>query len=139
MLLINAKAGPSQLNGYGLIAQEFISAGTKFWKLHPGFDVIIPEDDFQHLSPTAQNSLRYYAYFCPQRKIYILSSDDDRFMNHSDTPNTQKGNDDDAYVIQDIQKGEELTCNYREYSIYANHFDNASLPLSSGEPVLLDT
>jgi hypothetical protein len=139
MLLINAKAGPSQLNGYGLIAQECIPAGTKFWKLHPGFDVIIPEDDFQHLSPTAQNSLRYYAYFCPQRKIYILSSDDDRFMNHSDTPNTQKGDDDDAYVVHDIQKGEELTCNYREYSIYANHFDSASLPLSSGEPVLLDT
>jgi len=39
--------------------------------------------------------------------------DNARFINHSDTPNT--GNDGyDCPVLRDIQKDEELTCDYRE-------------------------
>jgi uncharacterized protein len=54
MLLVNAKKGPSKIHGMGLIAQEFIPAGTRIWELRPEFDTVLTEDQLQQLSPSAQ-------------------------------------------------------------------------------------
>ena len=43
----------------------------------------------------------------------MLSSDDDRFTNHSDDPNT-KCQGQSTFAVRDIQEGEEITNNYRE-------------------------
>ena len=112
MLLVNARAGQSSIHGIGLIAQELIPKGTTIWTFKEGFDLVIPEQDLPLLSTAARDQVIWYAYYEEDLESYILSSDDDRFTNHSDTPNTaNKG--DDTYALVDIHPGTELTCDYR--------------------------
>lgn len=116
MLLVNARRGRSPIHGDGLIAQELIPAGTRVWELHPWFDVVLTEAQFQALSPAARQQVLHYCYFDPRNNTYVLSSDDDRFTNHSDTPNTSEDVDGTSSVaLRDIQPGEEITWNYRNW------------------------
>ena len=39
MLLVDARAGLSEVHGIGLIAQEFIPRGTRIWTFQEGFDL----------------------------------------------------------------------------------------------------
>ncbi|MBI5757401.1 MAG: SET domain-containing protein-lysine N-methyltransferase, partial [Planctomycetales bacterium] len=41
MLLVNASAGTSGIHGIGLIANEFIPAGTVVWVLKPDLDLVL--------------------------------------------------------------------------------------------------
>jgi SET domain-containing protein len=113
MLLIKARRGPSSIDGFGLIAQEFIPKGTTMWVFQPNFDQEISEQTFDNFPSVARDYLRTFAYFNTKRKVWILSGDDDRFTNHSDNPNTI---DEDMSVIaaRDIQIGEEITSNYHD-------------------------
>jgi SET domain-containing protein len=113
MLLIRARAGASKIHGTGLIARQFIPAGTVVWKLRPEFDVEMTEDDVERLSAAAREQVLYYAYFHEATKTSVLSSDDDRFTNHSDNPNTRCRGD-YTFAVRDIQPGEEITNDYRE-------------------------
>lgn len=89
VLLVNASARPSELHGIGLIAREFIPCGTQIWIINPDFDRLLSEEEFQALSPVAQQQVKHYAYFCNTQRKYVLSADDDRFTNHSENPNTE--------------------------------------------------
>jgi SET domain-containing protein len=113
MLLVRAKAGPSQIHGLGLIAREFIPAGTAVWRFTPRFDVLIRERDMPRLSETARNQVEHYAYFHTDTRTFVLSSDDDRFTNHSYDPNTRPVGD-RAVAVRDIRTGEEITSDYSE-------------------------
>lgn len=113
MLLVKAWIGMSKIHGFGLIAHEFIPKGTVTWKLIPGFDVILSDEELATLKPPVQNQVRYYGFFHPGLKRHILCADDDRFTNHSDDAN-QKFCGDHAVAIRDISPGEELTDNYNE-------------------------
>jgi uncharacterized protein len=115
MLLVNAKAGPSPIHRIGLIAQAFIPKGTKIWDFMPGFDVLIREVDMERLPPHTQEQVIYWAYFHLATRTFVLSSDDDRFTNHSDAPNT--GGLDYTVALQDIQAGEEITNNYNDLGL----------------------
>lgn len=114
MLLIRARAGPSQIHGLGLIAQEAIPAGTVMWRFQEGFDVKIPASRLENFSENAREQILYYAYFHEESQTYVLSSDDDRFTNHSDDPNT-RAVEDYVYAVRDIAAGEEITSNYDEF------------------------
>ena len=111
MLLVDARAGISEVHGIGLIAQEFIPRGTRIWTFQEGFDLVIPEDELSELSEPARDQVIWYAYYEKSTKEYILSSDDDRFTNHSDTPNSANIGD-DTYAIVDIEPGTEITWDY---------------------------
>jgi len=113
MLLVKARAGRSDIHGWGLIAQQLIPAGTRVWKFEPGFDLEISELQLETLSEAAQEQVIYYAYFHQPTRTFVLSSDDDRLTNHSDDPNTRCGGD-DTFAVRDIHEGEEITCDYDE-------------------------
>lgn len=128
MLLVYAGCGSSSIHGIGLFAQEFIAAGTPTWIFQPGFDLILTEAAVLNLSPNAQKQVKYYAFFNPQKQVYILSSDDDRFTNHSDDPNTRLA-DDRFVAVRNIYPGEEITCDYQELG-WTEFLGNASNPAS---------
>lgn len=114
MLLVNASAGESQIHGTGLIANQLIAAGTVVWILKCGFDVIMTKETLDDLPPVVQEQIRRYVYVDISTGNYILCSDDAKYMNHSDKPNT-KTEGDRTWAICDIQPGEELTADYREF------------------------
>lgn len=117
MLRVNARAGVSTIHGFGLFSKEFIPSGTTIWEFMSGFDIEIPESSVEMLSPPAQQQLRHYAEYVAAQRLFVLSGDDDRFTNHSDTPNTRRRDVDGrqvVYAARDILAGEEITCDYRE-------------------------
>ena len=59
--------------------------------------------------------MQYYGYLDPHAKRWVLSSDDDRFTNHFDSPNTIEGSDRESTIaIHDIRLGDKITWNYRD-------------------------
>lgn len=114
MLMINASAGRSRIHGRGLISREFISPGTVVWRLQPGFDVEMTKQQFEDLAPNAREQVARYIYTDVVTGNYILCSDDAKYMNHSDTPNT-KTEGHQTIAIAAIEPGQEITCNYYEF------------------------
>lgn len=119
MLLVHATKGPSKIHGFGLIAREFIPEGTHIWRFQAGFDLELQEADLALLSEPARLQVFFYGYYDIAQKRYILCSDDDRFTNHSDDPNTTDfpgGGLAGSFALRDIHSGEEITWDYRPWS-----------------------
>lgn len=111
MLLVKAWVCVSKIHGFGLIAHEFIPKGTVVWRLVPGFDILLSEDELRQLPPTAQAQFRHYSFLHPELEQHVLCGDDDRFSNHSDDANVRFYGD-YALAVRDIHEGEEMTDNY---------------------------
>jgi SET domain-containing protein len=127
MLRVNARKGPSRIHGFGLIAQEFIPAGSVIWEFVDGFDLRISPGQLASFSAATRLQVLQYAYLDPESRCYFLSSDDDRFTNHSTSPNTVT-RDHRTVAACDIFAGEEITADYAEL-----HFDEDEPALIAAE------
>ena len=120
MLLVQTKIGPSEIAGIGLFADEFIPKDTWIWRFKKGFDLRVNKNYPETLKEPAKSYFAKYAYQNTKTLNYVLCSDDARFFNHSNTPNThcvEDPDDEDTANVasRDIQIGEELTVDYREF------------------------
>lgn len=118
MLCVKTKIGKSSIHGIGLFADQFIEKGTVVQKLKTGFDLTFDQKDLESLSSYAREQVFWYGYKSFESKNYVLPGDDDRFLNHSDSPNLEVfGSDVDGgeIAIHDIRRGEELTVNYKTF------------------------
>jgi uncharacterized protein len=114
MLRVKTKIKESSINGIGLFADQFIPKGTVTWQYDQKFDVGYTEEDLNEMPEMARAQFIVYAYYDHERQLYILCSDFQRFINHSDTPNIDSTPDQDV-AARDIEPGEEMTCDYRGY------------------------
>ncbi len=119
MMLIPTYLEQSGIHGIGLFAAEPIQKGTKIWQFMEGLDVVFDVS----LLATAPEPIRGYLqrYTYPHHSLpekIILDGDNGRFMNHSETANTDFRTilNDTGYALRDIAQGEELTCNYHEFA-----------------------
>ena len=112
MLLVKTYIDKSPIHGIGVFAGEFIRKGTKIWRFVDGFDRIYTFEQFAKLPKPARDFLKNYGYRVDGEVLFTV--DNDRHMNHSDTPNTYLYN---GYVIArcNIRKGVEITNDYREF------------------------
>jgi hypothetical protein len=62
MLLVKTKIGPSEIEGIGCFADEFIPEGTAIWCFQEGFDLNIPRDEVEKLSPSGKYQFLKYSY-----------------------------------------------------------------------------
>jgi hypothetical protein len=119
VLLVRTSLGPSEIHGIGLFADEFIPNGTITWRYVDGFDLRLAQSVVDSLAPPAREQVLKYGYFDPRVGLYELCSDDARFFNHADTPNTASVESPSGghvdLATRDIAKGEELTCDYRTF------------------------
>lgn len=125
MLLVKTKIASSPLAGIGLFADQFIPKGTYIWRFKKGFDLRFGNNYIDTLQEPSKSFFLTYAYQNPKTLNYVLCSDNARFFNHSDSPNThcvEDPDDEDTADIasRDIQEGEELTVDYRKFD--ANPF-----------------
>ncbi len=122
MLLVKTKIGPSKIHSIGLFADQFIPKGTSIWKFKRGFDLKYSEAELDQLSEPARNQFLHYCYSYKDESshYYVICADDYRFLNHSVNPNITnieaigevEGID---IALVDIQVGEELLCDCREF------------------------
>ena len=119
MLMVRTQLGISKIHGIGLFADEFIPKGTITWRFMDGFDIRLPQSAVDALSPPTRDQFLKYAYFDERVGVYELCSDDARFFNHADDPNTASVESPTGGAVdvatRDIAKGEELTCDYRTF------------------------
>ncbi|KAA3651625.1 MAG: SET domain-containing protein [Bacteroidetes bacterium] len=96
--------------GYGVVATEFIPAGTITWaldKLDREFSLI----EFQSFEPIYQNILDYYT-FRNNNGNFVLCWDNGKYVNHSFNSNCLTTAYDFEIAIRDIHVGEQLTDDY---------------------------
>jgi uncharacterized protein len=116
MMLVRTYLSSSKIEGIGIFATELIKAGDMIWRLDPKFDVIFTESEIEDLPPHMQDFVLRYLYpHLKQPGTWVLESDNGRFMNHCESPNTDFTQFDEGFAIRDIAAGEEITCNYYEF------------------------
>ncbi|MCA9000983.1 MAG: SET domain-containing protein [Planctomycetes bacterium] len=96
--------------GYGVVATEFIPAGTITWVLDK-LDREFSPLDFQSLEPIYQEILDYYT-FRNNNGNFVLCWDNGRYVNHSFHSNCLTTAYDFELAIRDIHPGEQLTDDY---------------------------
>ena len=96
--------------GYGVVANQFIPAGTITWVLDK-LDREFSPLEFQNMEPIYQNILDTYT-FRNNKGNLVLCWDNGRFVNHSFNSNCLTTAYDFEIAIRDIQVGEQLTDDY---------------------------
>ncbi|MCB0400948.1 MAG: SET domain-containing protein [Flavobacteriales bacterium] len=96
--------------GYGVVATQFIPAGTITWVLDK-LDREFSPLDFQSMDPIYQNILDFYT-FRNNKGNFILCWDNGRYVNHSFNSNCLTTAYDFEIAIRDIHPGEQLTDDY---------------------------
>lgn len=111
MLIVKTYLDKSPINGIGLFAGEFIPKGTKIWIFAPKLDLA-----FKRVEVKNKNIFDFLNKYCFKHNgHYILCTDDGRFINHSDTPNTDDKTFPYTIAAKDIEQGEEITSNYNDF------------------------
>ncbi|MBZ6377276.1 SET domain-containing protein-lysine N-methyltransferase [Pacificimonas flava] len=116
MMIVPTFVGPSSIEGVGLFAAAPIRAGQSIWQLDERFDLLLTPDDLAGLPDLQRSFVERYGYPHMTRPgLTVVEFDHGRFMNHSETPNTDFQHPETGYAIRDIAAGEELTCDYAEF------------------------
>ena len=118
MLTVKTYLGQSKIDGIGTFAGEFITKGTVLWKLQKDFDMIFSNVEFSNLPEIAKLHVKHFGYYDELHGGHVLCSDNGKFFNHSETPNT-----DDVGELtianQDIEIGTEIVSNYYTFDYKA--------------------
>lgn len=113
MLIVKTYLDKSRIHGIGLFAAEEIPAGAVIWR--PGFEMLYTPDEFAALSSEQKRFVEIWGWRDRTDRLHHLSLDNDRFMNHSDVPNTNVAPDGLTVAVRDIAATEEILCDYAEF------------------------
>ena len=113
MLTVKTYLDKSPIAGLGVFAGENISKDRVIWTFVTGFDRIMTEEDRMALPEPARTYLETYAFW--ENGKIVFTGDNDRFTNHSDSPNTYVATNGDIHAKNDIPQGTEITGNYKEF------------------------
>jgi SET domain-containing protein len=111
MLIIRTEVRPSKIHGLGLFTLDYLSKDQIIWEENPIIDQCITRELLETLPLVAQEYVHHYGWLDEDGDFFI-SLDNDKFMNHSDDPNTDNDHPEFCFAVCDIPAGEELTCNY---------------------------
>lgn len=119
MLLVDTELKVSAIHGLGCFTREPIRAGQRIWQHDDRIDVRIPQGEIAAMPTAIQRHLEIYTYpeIIDGVVYWVLSADNAKHMNHSDTPNTHSPDMVHYAALRDIAAGEELTCDYREFDV----------------------
>ena len=120
MLVIPYVLQPGRF-GLGLYAAIPLLKNTIVYREQPGFLMVVPETTLNTWTQEARDRFLTHAYRGQGRwrltDAYYFNADDSRFMNHEDHPSLISMEEGAIYVTaRDLDIGEELTCDYREFA-----------------------
>lgn len=113
MNIVRTYVDKSKINGLGLFAAADIPKGALIWRVD-GLDQVLTEEELDKRHLTIEQKQYFFKYSFKANGRYTFCSDDNKYCNHSDTPNTMSDYKTQV-AIKDIKKGEEITCNYNEF------------------------
>lgn len=113
-LLIKYHLKEIEGKGIGLFTSEPIKKNTIIYKDDPLLERIYTDEEVKKANKYTQNFIYKYACFSDEDQKWYLAVDNERFINHSDDPNTlyvrKLGK---TMTIKNIKQDEELTIDYR--------------------------
>lgn len=119
MLVAKTYLDRSIIDGIGLFAQEFIPKGTIIYYVDPIFTLKFTKEEYK--LALEKNNEFVLKYFWKEGDTYFVSLDNDRFINHSNNPNTIEVESKTIAKI-DINVGEEITSNYNDFCDLGENF-----------------
>ena len=109
MLLVKTRLEASKIHGVGVFLLEPIKKGQAVTDDDPRAQIKFTPEEIEELPEALYLFIEDYAWpSAPDRDEYILTIDNEKYMNHSAQPNV----DQNGYAMRDIAIGEELTINY---------------------------
>ncbi|MFA7386372.1 MAG: SET domain-containing protein [Thiohalobacteraceae bacterium] len=115
MLIVPTYLDKSAIHGFGVYAKVFIPKGTKAWSFHPIFDIRISPDEFAKLPRSSQEEIEIHMYEPEAGGNLYYETTMGKYMNHSREPNVDFSVVYEGWTTRDIQAGEELNCDYRNF------------------------
>lgn len=120
MLKVRTYLATSAVHGIGIFADENIARGTVIWEFNPHVDLVYTPDEWSALSASIseQSMAALMRYSYKENGNHYLCLDNAQFMNHC----TKQFNVENElahnlmYARFDIREGEELLCNYFQFS-----------------------
>lgn len=120
MLLVPTYLDKSPIAGIGLFAATDIPTDTHIWTYIDGFDVMFSKAAIHRLPAQVLEFLKIYGHYEDVNSGEVcLCTDNARFMNHSDDPNTRDAHA-GTFASRMIVKGEEITANYDDFSVHGD-------------------
>lgn len=125
MLVVSTYIEKSDIDGLGLFAGQDIEKGDIIWFLDPSVDHVFSNEEFENMKTTlsSENRERFMKWsFTRKNGSIILPADNAKFENHSNNPN-QICNGKYDLASRKILKGEEITCDYRQFEDKPNEVE----------------
>lgn len=122
MLVVQHSVQPSPIHGLGVFSCETIQKGDLVWRFDARIDLVLSVKDLSGLPASTINHILRHAEFLEDRQVFILGSDGDSYMNHSDEPSLLD-NGSVMVASRTLCAGDELTCDYRIVRVLAYHPD----------------
>ena len=118
MLIIDTFLGLTKEKGLGLFSNDFLKKGTTYWIRNEKFDKIIYPDVLNCFHQLQQEFIIKYGFLEITGNWY-LCTDNGKYCNHSDHPNTSNIYDANGLLLKcqtttNIEKNSEILCNYKE-------------------------
>lgn len=127
MYLVPVEIKKSKIEGRGVFSRLNIPKGAIVWRYKKGHDHVLSKLDFNALPQNKKNELRRVGYLSEttDRFIYPPADDPACYTNHSSNNNTavvydSEISEEPIFVAnRDINKGEEITNDYREFDEFS--------------------
>lgn len=129
LLRVRTFVAPSPGRGLGLFAQDAIPSGTVTWKYDSELDPCFEIDFVEALPDHSRSVIFKYGYFDLFLSKFVVPIDDLRFINHSALNRNIQSSPEMDVACKDIDAGEELLCNYRDYE--SDYFERRNLDPAS--------
>jgi len=118
-MLYKTTVAKSNIHGLGLFSNEFIKKGSVFWKhdhiIDGWIDIRTAE---RHKYDAFIENIDYFYCYDKELDLFIRHADTIIFINHSDSSNLDSPSKYIHIANKDIERGEELTLNYRDICDY---------------------
>ena len=113
MFVVETYLDKSEGKGIGVFSKNFIKKGELIWEFKPGLDIKIHVNDLPNLNGVHTETID--KYFWKEGDYLFSSCDLSIFQNHSDNPNSVVFTENQMIASRDINEGEEILCNYKEF------------------------
>jgi SET domain-containing protein len=112
MLLIDTYLDKSKIKGVGVFSKENIKKGTKIKEVRSEFEIEFDKENLPKMPLALARFIDSHAYEKEKgSKMLVLGIDNEKYLNHSDDPSV----DDNGIALKNINIGDEITVNYRDF------------------------
>ena len=110
MLLIDTYLDKSPIQGIGVFSKENIKKGRKIKERRPEFEIKFDRKNLPQMPLAFANFIHTHSWE-DEEDMYVVGIDNEKYMNHSTDPSV----DDDGYALKNINIGDEITIDYRDF------------------------